>query len=361
MRHLACATLVVIPIMTGCSGGPEDSAATPSAKTDDPLAKLEIATAKAEVADSIPVGTVPGQITLPPQARVAVTSPFPGVAVRVYVIEGQAVRKGQALALVRAAEPVQFRGDLARSRAELDNADSRARRLEQLASEGIIAQARVDEARAAAQQARASVTESQRLVSLAGAGSDGTMTLRAPIGGRISHVAIDTGGPVDGMTAPFVIENTRSYLVDLQLPERLSAKVRPGMVVDISVPVAGGDPAKVGGQILSVAPSIDPATRSVMAKASIGNAPGFVAGRNVSVTISAQPGVNTKGVTVPASAVTKIDGTDHVFVRTGKTYKPRKVEVAAQTAERAVISEGLNAGETVATTSIAELKAMNAE
>jgi len=355
---MACSALATLSACSGegDSAGPE---AETAAEAGGPTGKLEIATARAEPAESVPLATVPGQITLPPDARLAVTSPFPGAAVQVYVIEGEAVRRGQPLALVRAAEPVQFRGDLTRSEAELTVAEARAKRLGQLADEGVIAKARAEEAQAGLQQARATVSESKRLVALAGAGTDGTMTLRSPISGRIAHVGVETGGPVDGMTAPFVIENTGAYRVDLQLPERLARSVRPGMAVEVQLPVAGADPLPVGGTILSVAPSIDPATRSVMAKANIASAPGLVAGSNVMVVIR---GAGTaEGVSIPSSAVTRIGGTDHVFLRDGKSFTPREVTVAAEAGGRSVISEGLKAGDEVATSAVTELKAMAAE
>lgn len=350
----ACALMA----LAGCSGDPAADEAAQAAEVD-PLAALGIKTAAAEKTDGIPLGTVPGTVTLPPEARVAVTAPFPGAVVRVLVIEGQAVRQGQALAVIRAAEPVQIQGELSRSQAEFGLADERAKRMRQLAEEGIIAQARADEAQAQLRQAQASVAESRRLASLAGVGSDGTMTLAAPIAGRVQHVGVETGGPVDGMSAPFVIENAGAYRLDLQLPERLASTVKPGMAVEVLLPVEGGAPIAIGGSILSVTPSIDPLTRSVMAKAKIASAPGLVPGRNVMVTISGTG--SATGVAVPSSAVTQIGGEDHVFVQSKKVFAPRKVTVAAEAAGRTVIAKGLEPGEVVATSSITELKAMSAE
>jgi cobalt-zinc-cadmium efflux system membrane fusion protein len=363
-KPLMLAMCCALAALSACSGNSGDTAGEAAKQqTADPLAKLEITTAAADRADKLPLASVPGVVVLPPDARVAVTASFPGAAVRVYVIEGQQVAKGQALALVRAAEPVQITGELARSRVELGLAEARAQRLGQLADEGIIARARADEAGAALHQARAMVSEKQRLASLAGAGPDGTMTLRSPIAGRVSHVAIETGGPVDGMTAPFVIENPHAFQVDLQLPERLAHSVRPGMAVEVEPAGESGAPP-AAGSILSVAPSIDPMTRSVMAKASLSAAPGLVAGQSVTVVISgvAASGKGAaSGVTVPSSAVTRIDGEDHVFVRQGKKFAPRKVRVVADAGRRSVIAEGLKPGEIVATSSVTELKAMSAE
>ncbi len=348
------ATLGVLP---GCSdNSAPDAEASAGA---DKLAGLAIEWAKAEAVADIPIGSVPCTITLPPEARVAVTAPFAGAAVRVYVIAGQNVRRGEPLAVVRATEPVQIQGELVRAQSELGLAEARANRLAQLAKEGIIAQARADEARAALAQARASVTEQQRLAALGGVGRDGTTTLRAPISGRVATVGATTGGPVDVATAPFVIEAEGAYQVELQLPERLARDVRPGMAVELELAgdVQTGNP--LSGEILAVTPSIDPVTRSVKAYASIASAPGIVSGRNAMVTIKGR--ASGSGVAVPAKAVTKIAGVDHVFVRKGNSFEARKVTVVATTSQQAVISAGLKAGEVVAGSSVAELKAMSAE
>jgi len=137
---ILAATLAVLP---ACSDSADQESAVNAGS--DPLAGLEIEAVRATEVANVPIGNVPGTIILPPEARVAVTASFAGAAVRVYVIEGQNVRRGQPLALVRAAEPVQIRGALVRAQSEVGLAEARASRLNQLAEEGIIAAARADE------------------------------------------------------------------------------------------------------------------------------------------------------------------------------------------------------------------------
>tara|TARA_A100001391_G_scaffold46046_1_gene27105 strand:- start:25905 stop:27002 length:1098 start_codon:yes stop_codon:yes gene_type:complete len=358
-RLLPLAAVMAILALPGCSneaadtGDAGEAAADAAASTAAEAPAIETATAEATGAH--PLGTVPGTVTLPPEARVAVTSPFPGAAVRVFVIEGQGVSRGQPLAIVRAAEPLRIGADLARANSEVQLAEAQAARLGQLAEEGIIAPARADEARARLEQARVTSQENRRLASLAGVGPDGTMTLRAPIGGRVSHVGVETGGPVDLMSAPFVIEAANDYRLDLALPERLARAVRPGMAIEVQLPQGDGEMLTVGGRIVSVAPSIDPDTRSVMAKASIASAPGLVAGQNVMVVIVGS--ASEEGVSVPSRAVTRIGGVPNVFVRSGEGFEPRPVEVVAEAGDRTVLSGGLEAGDVVAVSGVAELKA----
>ncbi|HEY9091360.1 efflux RND transporter periplasmic adaptor subunit [Parasphingorhabdus sp.] len=337
------------------------TAAKPGAISAAQIKKLGIRIVAAQAADAIPLGTVPAMVSLPPEARVAVAAPFDGTIVRLFVVEGQAVARGAALASVKAREPVQIGADLARARAQLDLAQANARRLNQLAREGIIAGARADEANAALHAAQINVSEYQRILSQAGAGGSGQMTLRAPIGGRVSGINVQTGGPVDTMTAPFLIENTSSYMLDIQLPERLAKKVIPGMTVELQLPgtSAAGEPVPVSGTIISVSPSLDPMTRSVMAKARIGAAPGIVAGKSLLVTINGDG--SEAGVSVPAMSVTRIGDKDYVFVISDNHVAKREVTLVAQSGDSAILSAGLKAGEKVAASGIAELKVMLAE
>lgn len=364
---LALATvLVAAGIYYAFSGGTatdsETSAVAASAKPGTisaaQIKKLGIRIVAVRAADAVPLGTVPAMVNLPPEARVAVAAPFDGAIIRLFVVEGQAVAKGAALASVRTREPVQIGADLARARAQLGLAQANARRLNQLAREGIIADARADEANAALHEAQINISENQRILSQAGAGGSGQMTLRAPIGGRVSAINVQTGGPVDTMTAPFVIENTSSYMLDIQLPERLAKKVVPGLTVELQLPGSSGDgdPVPVSGTIISVSPSLDPMTRSVMAKARIGAAPGMVAGKSVMVTIKGD-GSET-GVSVPAMSVTRIGDRDYVFVLSGNRFTRRDVTLVAQSGDNAILSDGLKPDEKVAASGIAELKVM---
>ena len=79
------------------------------------IKKLGIRTQAAAASDVVPVGTVPGQVSLPPDAKVAVTTPFDGTATRVFVLQGEQVGRGQPLAVVKSAAPVQFSADLERA------------------------------------------------------------------------------------------------------------------------------------------------------------------------------------------------------------------------------------------------------
>ncbi|ESZ88525.1 MAG: heat-shock protein HtpX [Blastomonas sp. CACIA14H2] len=328
-----------------------DARVAPGALSPQQLQRLGIRTASAEAAADVPLGTVPAAITLPPEAQVAVTAPFDGAIVRLHVIQGQQVMAGQPLAIVKSREPLQYGAELARAQARLGLAEASAARTRQLVDEGIVAGARADEMDAAIRVARTDVAENARILRQAGASASGEVTLRAPIGGRVAAMTAQVGGPVMATSAPFVIENSSAFTLDLQLPERLAGQVRPGM--RIAVPASGTMPGMVGS-ILSVGSSLDPATRSIIAKARIDGTPPLVAGRSVMAVIH-QDGARP-GISVPSAAITQIDGKPHVLLQTVKGFVPRAVTVAGQSGVRTILSAGLKPGDKVAVSGLSELK-----
>lgn len=363
-RHFAAAAALLALVaggawlLRGTGEQPQqtEAAADPAVLSDAQIRQLGIRVEPAQVSGSAPVGTVPAVVSLPPDARVAVTSPFAGTVLRVFVLLGQRVQAGDPLAVVRTAETVQFGADLARSEADLAVARAAYTRLETLARQGVVAWSRADEARAALLRTEATIRENRRLLAHGGASRDGTVTLRAPISGRVATAAVDAGAPVGGASAaPFVIENDRALTLDLQVPERLAGRIQPGMTVEIATGDAAQPAAR--GRIVSVGASIDPATRSVAAKAMLDGATGLPPGKAV-MAIVAGDAQGTPGVAVPTTAVLRMDGQDVVFVRSGNRFVRRPVTVAAEAGGRSFLATGLRAGEPVAVSGVAELKSL---
>lgn len=329
----------------------EVAAAPHGGLSDEQFARLGVKTVTAALAENVPIGTVPATVTLPPESRVAVTASLPGAVRQVFVIEGQEVSRGQPLATIVSRDAMALGGNRSRAGARIDLARTNLARAEALYREGVIAAARVDEARAELRQAQSEAGEATRMLAASGASDNGVVTLRAPIAGRVSKVAVQTGGPVDGLTAPFVIDATYAYQLDLQLPERLAGTVKPGMAVSL--------PGNVTGTVLSVAPALDPVTRSVPAKARIGAAPGLIAGKSVLVALHAD--AQTAVVSVPSAAIVRIGDKDVVFVSTGKRFAVREVTLGGSANGQTAILSGLKPGEVIAASSIPELKMLLGE
>lgn len=312
-------------------------------------AQLGIRLASAAAAGEAPFATIPAVIQPPANARVAVAATFPGVVVRTLVVEGDSIRQGQPLAVIASRDVLTVGADLTRANARRGVAEANAARLSQLSREGIIAGARADEANALAAEARADVSEKARILRMTnGHGASGTYTLTAPIAGRVTTATIQAGNPVDGTTAPYVIDAANRYEVLGQLPERLVGLVRPGMTVRI-------DP-DITGRVTAVGSTIDPATRSASVKAEIAAGPGIVAGRATSLSIAGPAPAGAVGV--PATAIATVDNRTVVFVATTGGFAMRDVKIGGASGGQTVLLSGVKPGEKVVIAGTSALKAL---
>lgn len=299
-------------------------------------------------ATALPIASLPALVVPPPNARVAVAAPFAGVVLQTYVVAGQSVARGERLATVVSREVLSLGAELEQARARLGVARSAAIRTGRLVAEGIAAGARADEARAALREAEVGVATKARILARAHAdAASGDYTLLAPIAGRVSTAAIQTGAAISGMSAPFVIDAAQQYAIEAQLPERLIGQVLPGT----RVALGGG----VFGTVTAVGATIDPQTRSASLKASVPAAPGIVAGRAISVQLLGTP---PKGaVAVPAGALVRLDGRPVVFTEAAGGFIPRPVAIAGSGGGLTAVT-GLPAGTRIAVSGTSELKAL---
>lgn len=353
---VAAAALAGGLVWWSLGSSPPPPAAAPSAAAADgqlvvPAAqsrRLGIELTKAVQASEAPLADLPAIVAPPPNARVAVAASLPGVVMRTMVVEGDSVRRGQALAVITSRDVLSLGGDLTRASARLGVAQSNASRLSQLDREGIIAGARADEARAVAAEARADVSEKSRILRLVnGHAGSGTYTLVAPIAGRVTGATIHAGSPVDGTTAPYVIDAVDRYQVEAQLPERLVGKVTPGMSIRLG---------RLRGTVTAVGSTIDPTTRSATLKATLPAGSALVAGGATSVTVFGPAPAGA--VSVPATAVTNLDGRDVVFVSSAGRYFTRPVTAGGTNGGMTVLVSGVRPGEEVVSSGTSALKAL---
>ncbi|MBU6251921.1 MAG: efflux RND transporter periplasmic adaptor subunit [Alphaproteobacteria bacterium] len=343
--------LILAGVMLFSSPKPQPAPAAPAGQLSaSQIARMGIKTARATATTSTIIGAVSGRVILPPDARVGVTIPFTGTVARVYVMPGQEVRAGDALAQLSSVDSIKTSAALARSQAQLVVAQAEERRTALLVREGILAGARAEAARALRQQAQTDVEENRRILTQTGASGTGDIVLRAPISGRVAVVNVQTGGPVDPMSAPFIVENTQRLMLDLQIPERMVSAVKPGLGVSIHLP----DGRVATGTLVTMGASLDPATRAITAQARLETASGLVSGKTVTALLKGT--ASAPAVRVPAAAVTRLDGKDSVFVATAKGFAVRRVTLAGLEADTAILTSGLTAGEPVAISGISELK-----
>ena len=130
-------------------------------------------------------------------------------------------------------------------------------------------------------------------------------------------------------------------------PSALLAWLRPGMAIRLGT---------LRGTVTAVGSTIDPATRSATLKASLPAGSGAVAGGATSIAVFGPAPAGA--VSVPAGAVTSLDGKDVVFVSAPQGFAVRPVVIGSTGDGTTVLLSGVRAGERVVTSGTSALKAL---
>lgn len=179
-----------------------------------------------------------------------------GTLVRLDVREGDAVRRGQVIGLVRDDRlDLQTRALAAQvtaAAAEAERAESELARVRRLAEQGVYAPARLEQAEAAARAAvaaRAAASASQA----AGAEASAQGAIVAPAAGRVVRADTPAGSVVTPGQSIATI-TAGPLVLRLELPEAQAEAVRPGAAVRIDARDLPG--AATAGMVTQLYPAV---------------------------------------------------------------------------------------------------------
>jgi RND family efflux transporter MFP subunit len=353
LRFFVPHILLAVALAASAACGGSESAAQPGAAAPPP-AGVSLLTLEAKpIPDTSDfIGTLESRhsTTVQPEAE--------GIITRIFVKSGDRVEAGAPLvqinaerqqAAVRSAE-----ASRAGIQADVDYWRQQVKRLESLLSAGAISQQEFDQAQNSLRSA-----ESQ-LASLDAQVHEGQVQLAyyrvdAPQAGTIGDVPVRVGDRVTTSTIITTIDEKAALEVYIQIPLDRSPELRTGLPVQILDP-AGEVVAT--NPITFVAPRVDDATQTVLVKSALDNVPPsvrvqqFVRTRIVWRT--------TEGVTVPVTAVTRINGQYFCFVAEpgqggGLVARQKPLEVGDVLGNDYVVKSGLKPGERLIVSGIQKL------
>jgi multidrug efflux system membrane fusion protein len=286
-----------------------------------------------------------------------------GKLIAVSFTEGQDVPRGYLLAKI---DPTTYQAQYdqqvatkAQHEAQLANAKLDLERYMRLAASNAINKQQVDTQRALVAQLEAQVRTDQALIDNARAILSYT-DITAPIAGRTGIRQVDVGNIVrpSDTTGLVTITEIRPISVMFNLPQQNLPELNRGMAEGpLPVDAMGPDGRSVvdAGKVTVIDNQVDPTTGTVRLKGEFPNAnlqlwPGqFV---NVRLLIDTLRQV----VVVPTSAVQRgPTGTFVFIIGEDSTVAMRRVTVSRQDDVRAVIADGLKAGERLVTSGFARL------
>lgn len=301
---------------------------------------LAIRTGAPEAVQEITLSQLPAQVLPAAGQAESITAPYAGVVTWVGAYEGDNVQAGQVLARVRSREAMMLDADLRTAASAAVTASSQAARDEALLREGIIAAARAEQSRAAANAAQARLVELRAARAQAPAARQtGEYELRAPFAGRVLAREVKLGSAIPALGMAFSIGSDGPHDLEFQVPGGFRSVLRPGLTVRL--------PDGMHGKVLAVGAALDSASQSLKLRARIDAKTDLLPGQRIAVDLVLPAPANTWKV--PSAAVTRNGrGGARIYRTTARGFIPMPVRVIGQTEDSLYVQAALPAKSSIA-------------
>lgn len=307
---------------------------------------------------------LPGEIIGNPDRTAHVSARVQGRIDRVLFREGERVKEGQLLAVIRAPALGELRSTYLSASARASAARANAERLQALA-EGRLAAAHEllvaqTEATALEAEARAAAEKLSAIgmpVPKASSTASSLLELRSPISGTVVARDAVVGQPVDAdRTIATIVDVSEVWFVARAFEHTLS-RVRVGARAEIELNAHPGE--RFSGTIGYVAPRIDPTARTVVARIALENRDGMLRlGLFGTARIESEgKDAQAPALVVPRDAIAEIAGRKVVFVKQNDgDFEVHDLELGASAPGKVEVLSGLDEGEEVVTGGVFTLK-----
>jgi len=267
-----------------------------------------------------------------------------GVITAIHFQSGQAVAAGAPLVQLNAESDLARLQSLA---AAADLAQANYERDKKQLEFQAVSQAVVETDAATLKSARAQVAEQQALLN--------KKLVRAPFEGRLGIRAVDLGQYVNAGAKLVTLQALDPVYVDFYAPQKSLGKIALKQKIVLTTDAFQGQ--QFPGEVSSIDPKVDPATRNVQVRATVRNPkrsllPGMFA------TVMLASGGPQRFLTLPQTAVSYNPYGDTVFVVEESKGKDEKVALVAQQkfvttgetrGDQVAILSGIKEGDTVVT------------
>ena len=324
--RIALLGALVFTLTAGCSKPPEDVQA-PQAKIIQDT--VEFPKDSKQLGAIVTTGVKPrgdshyrlnGRIVWDEERTVRVMPPLAGRVLSIAVRAGDAVRPGQALALVSAPELGQAQADARKAGQDRALAQKSLARVEELHAAGVAPAKDLQAAQTELARAESELARAAARLALYGANAsevDQRLALRSPIGGVVVERNLNAGQelrldqPVE--RAPFVVSDPAHLWFVLDVAEADVGVLKTGAQVLLRSPLLGDETAT--GRVVHVADSVDAQTRTVKVRGTVENKDRRL---KAEMFVTAELKIATApGMVVPANAVYLRGDRNFVFVETG--------------------------------------------
>jgi len=305
-------------------------------------------------------GEITMRVAFAPDGEWAIKTPLSGVLQRVYVQEGDQVKSGDPLVVVRSPDMVALQRDYLKARAELNLQVSNWKRDRQLGEAGSISERRWQETRFNHDTAQAeyaglrgqlllaglSEADLERLTGKMDIGPD--IVLRAPADAIVIERPAMLGDQLNGSELLVKLGEMGKLVLEGKLSRSVAAQLSVGGQLSLQ-----DDGARA--ELSYISRVIDPQTQTINVRAQPEDTSMLLAGQLTRWDVLSMGLL----LTVPSSAVVKLEGRDIVFLSVPAGFEIRDVVVKGTGSGAWIVQDGLVSGDTVAVAGTAALKGMS--
>lgn len=303
------------------------------------------------------------------QRKASIASKATGRLVYLGYEEGDRVKKGQIIARIESADVeaalTQAKASLEVSKADRNDAEQTLARANKLFERQLISQAELDAAQARYDRVIATISSAEAAIKAADVQLENTI-IRAPFDGTILMKNADVGEVVSpfaagasSRVAVVTIADMTSLEVEADVSESNIEKITPNQPCEITLDAYPDQ--RYRGYVNKIVPTADRSKATVMTKIKFVDKdnrvlPEMSAKVNfLSAPITDKAQTQSK-LAVTASAVTKRNGNNVVFLFTGDEVSEVHVEIGEKMGSMIVIKSGISAGDKVVLKPTEQLK-----
>lgn len=279
--------------------------------------------------------------TLIPDEQVDLAFETSGKIVSIFFDEGTRVRRGQLLAKIN---DLPLQAQLRKLQAQKKLAEEREFRQRSLLSRDAISQESYDQVVTELQSIEADIMLVEARIA--------ETELRAPFDGVIGLRHVSEGAFVNMNTQIARLIKNDPLKIEFAVPERYSGEIHPGYPIRFFL---DGFPDTLQARVYAIDPKVDVRTRNIVVRARYSNPNERIKpGRFVSIQLELSEIADA--LAIPTEAlIPEMEG-DRVFVlRSGRAHSVN-VTTGLRTEDQIQITSGLQAGDTLITTGILQLR-----
>jgi len=272
--------------------------------------------------------------------QVEIKASIAGQVLAIYFKEGSTVREGQAI--VRLDDRA-WKAALIGVKAQLANAQKDYQRKKELLSIEGISQEEVDKAFTSVESLKSEMNQLEVNIGLA--------NVTAPFSGKLGMRDFSKGAFLKQGDAITTLAATNELKVDFSLAQNLESSINVGDVVQIKV---GNDTLKA--KVYAISPTINTNTRTLNVRAMLSQPSKnrVLPGTYAQVIMSSQKLSNA--LLVPTQSIVPSISEQTLYVSQNGKAKRITVTLGNRTADKVHVLTGINAGDTVLTTGLLQIK-----